>query len=127
MQMTIRCPPGMPDIADNLSRLHLLSGGDANGRAVGVQSFQPAAVVDLDVVAVAAAPAVKTVGNGDSSVCGGEDRCTLGTGNVGAGVGADLAGDGVYAVSELRGNRPRNRQRPLQCTGRGTGAVGGGT
>ena len=30
-------------------------------------------------------------------------------------MGAGLAGDGVYAMSELRGNRTRNRQRPLQC------------
>ena len=91
----------MPDISDNLSDLHLLTGGDADGRTVGVQRFQPAAVVDLDVIAVTAAPAVKTVGNGDGSICGGEDRRTLGAGNVGAGVGADFAGDGVYAMSEL--------------------------
>ena len=55
------CPPGMPDIANDLPGLHLLAGGNADGRAVGVQCFQPAAVVDLDVIAVAAAPAVKTV------------------------------------------------------------------
>lgn len=54
--MTPRHPPGMPDISDNLSRLHLLTGGDADGRAVGVQRFQSAAVVDLDVITVAAAP-----------------------------------------------------------------------
>ena len=64
MQMVARDSPGMPDISDNLSRLHLLTGGDADGRTVGVQCFQPAAVVDLDVVAVAAAPTVKTIGNG---------------------------------------------------------------
>ena len=58
-------------------------------------------MVDLDVVAVTAAPAVKAVGNGDSSICGGEDRRTLGAGNVSAGVGTDLAGDRVYAVAEL--------------------------
>ena len=91
----------MSDIADNLPRLYLLTGRHADGRTVGVQRFQSAAVVDLDVVAVAAAPAVKTVGNGDGSVCGGKDRCSLGAGNVGAGVGADFAGDGVYAMSEL--------------------------
>ena len=85
----------MTDITNDLSRLHLLTSGDADGRTVGVQRFQPAAVVDLNVVAVAATPAVKTVGNGDSSVCGGKDRCSLGTGNVGAGVGTDLTGDGV--------------------------------
>lgn len=61
MQMVTRHPPGMPDISDNLSRLHLLTGGDADGRTVGIQCFQPAAVVDLDAMAVAAAPAVKTV------------------------------------------------------------------
>ena len=90
---------------------------------MGVQRFQPAAVVDLDVVTVTAAPAVKTVGNGDGSICGGEDWRTLGAGNVGAGVGTDCASDGIYPVSELRGNGTRNRQRPLQCTGRGAGAV----
>ena len=101
MQVASCCPPGVTHIADDLSGLHLLTGGDADGRAVGVQRFQPAAVVDLDVVAVTAAPTVKTVGNGDDAVCGGEDRCFLGTGNVGAGVGADFAGDGVHAVAEL--------------------------
>ena len=109
MQMAACRSPGMSDIADNLPRLHLLTGGDADGRTVGVQCFQPGAVVDLNVVAVAAAPTVKTVGNGDDAVCGSEDRRTLGAGNVGASVGTDLAGDGVYAMSELRGNRARNR------------------
>ena len=105
----------MTDITNDLTRLHLLTGGDANGRAVGVQCFQPAAVVDLNVVTVAAAPTVKTVGNGDDAVCRSKNRRTLGTGNVGAGVGAYLAGDGVHAMPELRGNRPRNGQRPLEC------------
>ena len=91
----------MTDITNDLTRLHLLTGGDANGRAVGVQCFQPAAVVDLNVVTVAAAPTVKTVGNGDGAIRGGKDGCALGTGNVGAGVGTDLAGDGVHAVAEL--------------------------
>lgn len=68
MQMVTRHPPGMPDISDNLSRLHLLTGGDADGRTVGIQCFQPAAVVDLNVVAVTAAPAVKTVGNGNCTI-----------------------------------------------------------
>ena len=68
---------------------------------MGIQRFQPAAVVDLNVVAVAAAPAVQTVGNGDGAICGGEDRRTLGTGNVGAGVGADFASNRVHAVAEL--------------------------
>ena len=99
--MITRHPPGVTHITNDLSGLHLLAGGDADGRTVGVQRFQPAAMVDLDVVTVAAAPAVKTVGNGDDAVCRSKDRRTFGTGNVGAGVGADLAGDGVYAMSEL--------------------------
>ena len=114
MQMAACHPPGVTNIANDLPGLHLLAGGDADGRTVGIQRLQPAAMVDLDVIAVAAALAVKTVGDGDSSVCSGEDGCALGTGNVGAGVGTDLAGDGVYAMSELRGNRTRNRQWPLQ-------------
>ena len=101
VQMLARDPPGVTHIADDLSGLHRLAGGDADGRTVGVQRFQPAAVVNLDIVAVTAAPAVKTVGNGDGSTCSGEDRCSLGSSNVGAGVGTDLAGDGVHAVAEL--------------------------
>ena len=59
--MAACCPPGMPDIANDLPGLHLLTGGDADGRTVGVQCFQPAAVVDLDAMAVAAAPANATL------------------------------------------------------------------
>ena len=55
MQMVSCHPPGVTHIADDLSRLHLLTGGDADGRTVGVQRLQPAAMVDLDVVTVAAA------------------------------------------------------------------------
>ena len=100
MQVTACHPPGMSDIADNLPRLYLLTGRHADGRTVGVQRFQSAAVVDLDVVTVAAAPTVKAVGNSDHAICGGEDWRTLGAGNVGAGVGTDLAGDGVNTVGE---------------------------
>ena len=90
---------------------------------MGIQCFQPAAVVDLNVVAVTAAPAVKTVGNSNGAVCRSKNRRSLGAGNVGAGVGADLAGDGVHAVTKLRGNRTRNRQRPLQGACRSASAV----
>ena len=92
------------------------------------QRISPVSYTHLDVykrqvIAVAAAPTVKTVGNGDDAVCRSKNRRTLGTGNVGAGVGTDLTGDGVYAMSELRGNRARNRQRPLQGACRCAGAV----
>ena len=56
MQVTARHPSGVTDVADDLPGLHLLTGGDTDGRTVGVQCFQPAAVVDLNVVTVAAAP-----------------------------------------------------------------------
>ena len=69
MQMAACRSPGMSDIADNLPRLHLLTGGDADGRTVGVQCFQPAAVVDLNVVAVTAAPTIKAIGNSDHCFC----------------------------------------------------------
>ena len=59
--MIARNSPGMPNIAYDLPSLHLLTGGDADGRTMGVQCFQPADVVDLDAMAVAAAPTVKTV------------------------------------------------------------------
>ena len=93
--------PSVADITDDLPGLHLLVGGDADAGTMGIQCFQPAAVVDLDVVSVTAAPAVKTVGNGNGTVCGGKDWCALGAGNVGAGVGTDLAGNGIHAVPEL--------------------------
>ena len=101
MQMAACNASGVANVTDDLPGLHLLTGGNADGRAVGVQRFQPAAVVDLDVVALAAAPNVKAVGNSDHAICGGEDRRTLGAGNVGAGVGTDLAGDGVHTMAKL--------------------------
>ena len=100
----------MPDIANDLPGLHLLTGSYTDGRTVCIQSFQPSAVIDLDVIAVAAAPTVKTVGNGDDAVCRSKNRRTLGTGNVCAGVGTHLAGEGVNAVPEWRSNRTRDRQ-----------------
>ena len=93
--------PGVADVTDDLPGLYLLAGGDANAGAMGVQRFQPAAVVDLDVIAVAAAPAVKAVGNSNRTICSGKDRRTLGAGNVGAGVGTDLTSDGVHAIAKL--------------------------
>ena len=114
MQMAACNASGMANVTDDLPGLHLLTGGDADGRTVGVQRFQPAAVVDLNVVAVTASPTIKAIGNSDHAICGGEDWRALGAGNVGAGVGTDLTGDGVYAVAKLRGNCTRNRQRPLQ-------------
>ena len=55
MQVATCHPPGVTHIADDLPGLYLLTGGDADAGTVGIQSFQPAAVVDLDVIAVTAA------------------------------------------------------------------------
>ena len=52
MQMVACNPPCVADIADDLSGLYLLAGSDANAGTMGVHRFQPAAVVDLDVVAM---------------------------------------------------------------------------
>ena len=89
-----------------------------------VQRRQPAAVVELDVVAVAAAPAVKGIGDGYGAVGGGQDWGTLRHGDVGAAVVAGFAGDRVGAVALRRGDRACHRQRPLQGTvgQRGIGA-----
>ena len=79
MQMIPGGTPGAAHIADDLPGLHLLAGGDADGGTVGVQGLRPAAVVQLDVVAIAAAPAVHAVGDHHRTVCGGEDgRAVLG-------------------------------------------------
>ena len=50
MQMVARAVPRTAHIADDLPLLHLLSGCDTDAGAVRVQSSQPAAVVQLDVV-----------------------------------------------------------------------------
>ena len=50
MQMTACSPTGMPNIADNLPGLYLLAGGDTDAGTVCIQRFQPAAVVNLDIV-----------------------------------------------------------------------------
>lgn len=114
--MRPRRPAGVANVSDDLASFDLLAHRDADARAVRIQRGQPAAVVELDVVTIAAAPAVEGVGDGDSAVGGSQDRGALGHGNVGAAVVADLAGDRVGAVALRRGNRARRRQRPLQGT-----------
>ena len=117
MQVIPCGPPCVPYVANDLPGLHLLACGDADGLAVGVEGLQAAAVVELDVVAIAAAPTVHAVGDYDGTIGGGQDGRACGGSNVGAAVVADLAGDGIGAVAERRGNAARNRQRPLQRAG----------
>ena len=77
--MVARNPPSVSDIAYDLPGLHLLARRDADGLTMGVQGLQAVAVVELDVVAIAAAPAVHAVGDHHRTVCGGEDgRAVLG-------------------------------------------------
>src|SRR5699024_4993014 len=88
----------------------------ADARAVGVEGGQSIAVVEFDVVSVAAAPAVEGVRDGNGAVGGGQDRSAFGHGDVGAAVVADFTGDRVSAVALGRGDLARHRQRPLQGT-----------
>lgn len=109
---------GLAYVTDHLSGLHLLASGDADGGAMGVQRFKPAAVVDAHIVAVSAAPTVEGVGDGHRAACCRQDRAASQCGNVGAAVVAGFAGDGVGAVTKLRCDRAGDRQRPLQAAGR---------
>ena len=115
---------GVADIGDDLAGFDLLACGHADAGAVRVQRRQSAAVVELDVVAVAAAPTVQRVGDGHGAVGRRQDRGALGHRDVGAAVVADFAGDRVGAVALRRGDRARHRQRPLQraAAQRGVGA-----
>ena len=112
MQVVPRGAAGVADVGDHLPGLHLLALGDADLTAMGIERLQAAAVVDLDVVPVAAAPAVKGVGHCDRSVRVGKDWCAFGRGNVGAIVVAGFSGQRVGAVAEWRGDAAGNRQRP---------------
>jgi len=55
MQVVARGAAGVADVGDHLPGLYLLALGDADLAAMGIKGLQAAAVVDLDIVAVAAA------------------------------------------------------------------------
>ena len=61
MQVVARGAAGVADVGDHLPGLYLLALGDADLAAMGIKGLQAAAVVDLDIVAVAAAPANATL------------------------------------------------------------------
>jgi len=46
-----------------LALLHLLANSHANSRALGIKRFQSIAVVDFDVIAIAASPWINAIGN----------------------------------------------------------------
>lgn len=132
MQMWPRRAAGVADVGNDLPGFDLLACGDADARAVRVQCRQSTAVVELDVVAITAAPTVEGVGDSDGAVCSRQDRGAFGHSDVGAfghsdvgaAVVAGFASDRVGAVALRRGDRARHRQRPLQraATQRGVGA-----
>lgn len=80
----------MPHICNDLPRFHLLSHCNADTAAMGIQGRESAAVVDLYIVPIAAAPAVSGVGNGHGAVCGSQNRCSLRNYDISPAVIADL-------------------------------------
>ena len=79
MQMRPRRAAGVADVGNDLPGFDLLACGDADARAVRVQCRQSTAVVELDVVAITAAPTVEGVGDSDGAVGSRQDRVPSGT------------------------------------------------
>lgn len=99
MQMRPRRSAGLADIGDDLAGLDLLAHRDADTGAVCVEGGQPTTVVELDVVAIAAAPTVEGIGDGHGAVGSGQDWGAFWYGNIGAAMVAGLASDWVCAVA----------------------------
>lgn len=78
MQMRPRRAAGVADVGNDLPGFDLLACGDADARAVRVQCRQSTAVVELDVVAITAAPTVEGVGDSDGAVGSRQDRGAFG-------------------------------------------------
>ena len=91
---------GGADVADHLALLHFLPNRHADGRTMGVQGVEGIVVVYLDVVPVPAAPAVDGVGDGDGSVCCGQDGGSARRADVGAAVVGNFSSKGVLTVSK---------------------------
>lgn len=113
MQMRSRCTSCMPHIGYNLPCLYLLTHCDTDSGTMRIQRSQSTAMVDFDVIAIASTPTVEGVGDGHGAVGSGQDRGTLGHGDVGAAVVAGFAGKRVGSIALWRGDRTRHRQRPL--------------
>ena len=69
MQMIPRGPPCVAYVANDLPGLHLPARRDADGLTMGVQGLQAVAVVELDIVAIAAAPASAVRGCLEGGFC----------------------------------------------------------
>ena len=114
MQMRPRRAAGVADVGNDLPGFDLLACGDADARAVRVQCRQSTAVVELDVVAITAAPTVEGVGDSDGAVGSRQDRGAFGHSDVGAAVVVDFPSEGIRPVAEPRGDGVALRQRPLE-------------
>lgn len=104
----------MPHIGNNLAGLHLLASRNTDSGTMCIQGRESAAVVDFDIVPIASAPTVRSVGNGHGTIRGSQNRCALRNSDVGNAMVADLTCNRVCAVALRRGDRSLHRQRPLQ-------------
>ena len=99
-------------IADHLALLYLLACSDGDGGTMGIQRFHSTAVVYLNVVAIAAAPRVGSIGNCHCSARRRKDRRALRGCNVRAVVMGQFPRKRVLPVSEVRRDCEALRQRP---------------
>ena len=100
--------------ANHLALLHLLTWRHTDGLTVGIKSFQPVAVIDFDVVAVAATPGVDAVSDGHCAGCSRQDLSPVGGSDVGAVVVFNLPGERILPIPEGRRDGEGLRQRPRQ-------------
>lgn len=77
MQMIPCTVPRTTHIANHFALPYPLDRCNGDGGAVGVQGLRPAAVVELYMVPITAAPRVSSVGDGYSTGCRREDERTL--------------------------------------------------
>src|SRR5205085_1488546 len=85
-----------PDITDGLAFVHTLSGGDIEARKVAVAGGDAVAVVDLDEMSVAA----HVAGVSDHAVGGCDDRISVGTRNIDAGMEGAFTAERIRAFAE---------------------------
>lgn len=97
--------PCTAHVSNHLALLYLLARCDGDGQTVCIQCFHPAAVVQLDMIPVAAAPRVSSVGNSHSTVCRREDGRALWGRDVCSAVIAHLSCERVLPVTKRRGDR----------------------
>ena len=103
--------------AYHLALLYLLARSYTDGRTMRIKGFQPIAMIDLDVVAVAAAPGVNTVGDGHCAGCSRQDLGAVGSCDVSAVMVVDLPSKRIFPIAKGRRDGEGLRQRPGQRPG----------